>query len=251
MKLVLLRHGESEWNRKNLFTGWTDIPLSEQGKLEAKQAGKLLKENDLDFDICYTSYLKRAIDTLHIVLKEMDRQWLPEIKSWRLNEQHYGRLQGLNKSETAKRYGEEQVKNWRRSFDIRPPMLTRGSEQDPATQEMYQRITNCTLPLGESLKDVSERVFKLFSLEIAEKIVNGSRVLIVSHGNCLRALLMKFEGLSPEEIASVNVPTGIPLVCEVDDRLNLINKTYLGDPSVIEKSIGQVEAQGKISFHLE
>lgn len=245
MKLVLLRHGESEWNRENLFTGWTDVDLSETGRREASEAGRLLREGGYDFDLCYTSYLKRAIHTLDLTLDRMDRVWLPVVKTWILNERHYGALQGLNKAETAQKYGEAQVKIWRRSFDVRPPALTREDPRSPMRQRMYEGIDPEKLPLCESLKDAIARVIPCYEREILPEIRRGKRVLIAAHGNSLRALVMYFDGLSEQEITRVNIPTGIPLVYELDDDLKPIKKYYLGDPELVRAKIGRVAAQGR------
>ncbi|MDO5293896.1 MAG: 2,3-diphosphoglycerate-dependent phosphoglycerate mutase [bacterium] len=244
MKLVLLRHGESVWNKENLFTGWTDVELSDKGKEEAKEAGRILKENGYDFDICYTSYLKRAIHTLNLALDEMDRAWLPVIKSWKLNERHYGALQGLNKSETALKYGEEQVKIWRRSFDVNPPSLDDNDERNPRVQEQYRKEEQSLLPLGESLKDTIARVVPYYEKNILQNMLEGKRVIIAAHGNSIRALVKYFEKLSEEEIVTINIPTGVPLVYEFDDQGNFISKQYLGDQSLIEAKMKAVAKQG-------
>lgn len=235
MKLVLVRHGESEWNRLNLFTGWHDVELSEKGRQEATQSGRLLKEGGFDFDVCYTSYLKRAIHTLNIVLEQMDREWLPVIKSWRLNERHYGALQGLNKAETAEKYGEAQVKLWRRSFDVPPPGLDADDPRNPALQEQYRYEDKSELPLAESLKDTIRRALPYFQNVIEKDMLAGRRVLIASHGNSLRALVKHFDKLSDEEIVAVNIPTGVPLVYEFDERFQVLEKHYLGDQDEIQK----------------
>lgn len=245
MKLVLLRHGESIWNLENLFTGWTDVDLSDTGVVEAIKAGELLLSEGYDFDICYTSFLKRSIHTLNLVLEQMDRQWLPVIKSWKLNERHYGALQGLNKSETADKYGEEQVQIWRRSFDISPPSLDLSDERNPALQEMYRKVDAKDLPLTESLKDTIERTIPYFEEEIKPKMLEGDRVLIAAHGNSLRALVMYFEDLSPDEIMKINIPTGVPLVYEFDKKFKVIRKQYLGDADAIAAKMQKVSNQGK------
>ena len=228
MNLVLIRHGESEWNKLNLFTGWTDVDLSEKGHEEAKSAGKLLKAEGYDFDVCYTSILKRAIHTLNHVLDEMDRAWLPVIKSYKLNERHYGALQGLNKAETAAKYGDEQVKIWRRSYDVKPPALEPTDERAPMNQEMFRGIDPAELPLNESLETTVARVVPYFENVIKEDMKAGKRVLIAAHGNSLRALVKYFENLSNDEIVGVNIPTGSPLVYEFDDNFNVVNHYYLG-----------------------
>ncbi len=243
--LVLIRHGESVWNKANLFTGWTDVDLSENGKNEADLAGKTLKENGYDFDICYTSYLKRAIHTLNHVLEALDLEYLPVIKNWRLNERHYGALQGLNKSETAEKYGEDQVKIWRRSFDVRPPVLEKTDERAPINQKMYSKENPNELPLTESLEDTIKRVVPYYENEIKPHLENNEKVLIVAHGNSLRALVMYLEHLTKEEIIGLNIPTGIPLVIEFDDNFNVVKKEFLGDQSLIAAKMNQVANQGK------
>ena len=228
MKLVLIRHGESEWNKLNLFTGWTDVDLSEKGHEEAKNAGRLLKAEGYDFDVCYTSILKRAIHTLNHVLDEMDRAWLPVVKSYKLNERHYGALQGLNKAETAEKYGDEQVKIWRRSYDVKPPALEPTDERAPQNQEMFRGIDPAELPLNESLETTVARVVPYFENVIKEDMKAGKRVLIAAHGNSLRALVKYFDNLSNDEIIGVNIPTGSPLVYEFDDNFNVVKHYYLG-----------------------
>ena len=240
MKLVLIRHGESEWNKLNLFTGWTDVGLSEKGIIEANEAGFLLKENNFDFDVCYCSYLKRAINTLNIVLERMDRQWLPVIKTWKLNERHYGALQGLNKAETAEKYGEEQVKLWRRSFDVPPPALDKDDKRCPHNQAPYRNVDKSELPYNESLKDTIERVIPYYEEVIKKDMLDGKRVLITAHGNSLRALVKYLDNLTDEEIISVNIPTGIPLVYEFDDNFKVTNKYYLGNQDEINAKINSV-----------
>ena len=244
--LVLLRHGESVWNQKNLFTGWTDVDLSELGKEEACEAGRLLLENGFEFDICYTSYLKRAIHTLNLVLEELDTEWLPVIKTWKLNERHYGALQGLNKAETAEKYGEQQVKLWRRSFDVRPPMLHPEDERNPALQKHYRNVEKDQLPLAESLKDTFSRVIPYFKEQIQPQILAGKCVLITAHGNSLRALIMYLENLSSQDVISLNLPTGVPLVYHLDDHLFPVHKEYLGDSELIAKRTKEVIQQGNI-----
>lgn len=245
-KLVLVRHGESEWNRLNLFTGWTDVDLSDKGRLEAAEGGRVLKAEGYDFDVCYTSYLKRAIHTLNLLLESMDREWLPVIKSWKLNERHYGALQGLNKAETAAKYGEDQVKIWRRSFDISPPELEETDERNPRLQDQYRETEDKSLlPLTESLAITIERAVPYFNDVILPDINAGKRVLIAAHGNSLRALVKYFENLSDEEIIGVNIPTGVPLVYEFDDDMNFLNKYYLGDQEAIKAKMDSVANQGK------
>lgn len=245
MKLVLIRHGESEWNKLNLFTGWTDVNLSEKGIEEANEAGILLKENGYDFDVCYCSYLKRAINTLNIVLSRMDRLWLPVIKTWRLNERHYGALQGLNKAETAEKYGEEQVKLWRRSYDVPPPALDENDERCPHLQDAYRDVDKSLLPLSESLEITVQRAVPYFEEVIKKDMLDGKRVLIAAHGNSLRALVKYFEGMSNEEIINLNIPTGVPLVYEFDNDFKVINKYYLGNQDEINSKINSVANQSK------
>ncbi len=245
MKLVLIRHGESEWNKQNLFTGWMDVELSETGMAEAKSAGKLLRSKGYDFDICYTSYLRRAIHTLNSVLEQLDREWLPVVKTWKLNERHYGALQGLNKAETARKYGDDQVKIWRRSFDVQPPSLEEGDERNPRTQEQYRNEDKAQLPLCESLKDTIARVIPYFQEVIEKDMKSGKRVLIAAHGNSIRALVKYFDNLSEDEIMEVNIPTGVPLVYEFDDNFKTIRKYYLGDSAAIKAKMESVANQGK------
>ena len=245
MKLVLLRHGESVWNKENLFTGWTDVDLSETGRAEAVEAGKVLKAEGFDFDVCYTSYLKRAIHTLNITLEGMDREWLPVIKSWKLNERHYGALQGLNKAETAEKYGEEQVKKWRRSYDIPPPALDPKDERNPARQIQYSGVDPKDLPLTESLKDTVARAVPYFEAEIKPRMLKGERVIIAAHGNSLRALVKVFENMSDDDIVGVNIPTAVPLVYEFDRDFNVVSKRYLGDQEKINAKVNAVANQAK------
>ncbi len=245
MKLVIIRHGESEWNKQNLFTGWVDVDLSAKGQEEAKAAGKLLKENGYDFDLCYTSYLKRAIHTLNYALDQMDLAWLPVVKTWKLNERHYGALQGLNKAETAEKYGEDQVKIWRRSFDIRPPRLDEEDAQNPQNQKQYREFKKAQLPLCESLKDTIDRVIPYFNEVIKKDMLAGKRVLIAAHGNSIRSLVKYLDNLSEQEIIEVNIPTGVPLVYEFDPEFKVINKYYLGDQEAVKAQMEQVARQGK------
>ena len=245
MKLVLVRHGESEWNKLNLFTGWTDVDLSEKGHEEAKEGGRLLKAEGYDFDICYTSYLKRAIHTLNHILDEMDRNWLPVVKAWQLNERHYGALQGLNKAETAEKYGEDQVKIWRRSFDITPPELEPTDERAPQNQDMFRTVDRDKLPLTESLKITIERAVPYFNDVIKKDMEAGKRVIIAAHGNSLRALVKYFDNISDEDIIGVNIPTGVPLVYEFDDSFKAVNHYYLGDQEALKKKMEAVANQGK------
>jgi 2,3-bisphosphoglycerate-dependent phosphoglycerate mutase len=245
MKLVLVRHGESEWNKLNLFTGWHDVDLSEKGHEEAKQGGKILKEEGYDFDVAYTSYLKRAIHTLNHILDEMDRNWIPVNKCWQLNERHYGALQGLNKSETAEKYGEEQVKIWRRSFDVKPPALEPTSPEAPQNQEMFRDVDPAKLPLHESLETTIERAVPFFNEVIKKDMEAGKRVIIAAHGNSLRALVKYFDNISDEDIIGVNIPTGVPLVYEFDDNFKAINHYYLGDQEALKAKMEAVANQGK------
>ena len=244
-KLVLVRHGESEWNKLNLFTGWTDVELSEKGREEAKSAGLLLKQEGYDFDICYTSYLKRAIHTLNGILDEMDRAWLPVIKTWKLNERHYGDLQGKNKAEAAAKFGDEQVKIWRRSFDVNPPVLSDDDERSAKKQAMYRDVDESFLPQNESLETTIERVVPYFLEEIKPQMKAGKRVIIAAHGNSLRALVKYLDNLTPEEILEVNIPTGTPLVYEFDDHFNVARHYYLGDQKAIAAKMNAVANQGK------
>lgn len=248
MKLVVVRHGQSEWNKKNLFTGWTDVPLSEKGIAESFHAGELLKEEGYDFDIAYTSYLKRAINTLDNILDVMDRSWIPVIKSWRLNERHYGALQGLNKEKTAEKYGEEQVHIWRRSYDVLPPAMDLGDVKAPRNLLAYRDVVDKDeLPLHESLKETIARVVPYFEEEIKPKMEEGKRVIISAHGNSIRALVKYLEDLDSDEIMEVNIPTGIPLIYEFDEDFNVTDRYYLGDQERVEAEKERVEEQGKKS----
>jgi 2,3-bisphosphoglycerate-dependent phosphoglycerate mutase len=244
-KLVVVRHGESTWNKENRFTGWTDVDLSEKGKEEAKKAGEILKAEGFEFDLAYTSVLKRAIRTLWYVLDEMDLMWIPVIRDWRLNERHYGALQGLNKAETAARHGEEQVKIWRRSYDIQPPALEESDERFPGRDPRYGNLTADQLPKTECLKDTVARFLPLWKNEISSDIKSGKKVLIVAHGNSLRALVKYLDNIPDDEIVGLNIPTGIPLVYELDDDLKPIKHYYLGDPEEIAKAQQAVANQGK------
>ncbi len=244
IKLVLLRHGQSTWNRENRFTGWTDVPLTEQGVEEAKKAAKALKENNISFDIIFTSVLKRATDTTDIVLKEMKLE-APVHQSWRLNERHYGALQGLNKAEMAQKYGEEQVLKWRRSYDIRPPALDKKDKRWPGNDPKYSSLGKECLPLNESLKDTVARVMPYWNEEIVPALKQGKKVLVSASGNSLRALVKHIDNISEDKIVEFNIPTGIPLVYELDDNLKPIKHYFLGDPAEIEKAIKVVEQQGK------
>ena len=245
MRLVLLRHGESVWNKENLFTGWTDVDLSDKGREEARAAGRLMREEGLDFDVCYTSFLKRAIHTLNLALEEMDREWLPVVKAWQLNERHYGALQGLNKADTAAKYGEEQVKIWRRSYATPPPELSPEDERNPANQEMFRTVPKECLPLTESLKETVARAVPYFDEEIKPRMLAGERVLIAAHGNSLRALVKVFDGMSEDEIVGVNIPTGVPLVYDFDRDINVDSKRYLGDQDAVAAKMNAVANQGK------
>jgi len=244
-KLVLLRHGESEWNKQNRFSGWTDVDLSDQGILEAQKAGKLLKENGFTFDIAFTSVLKRGIRTLWIVLDELDLMWIPVFKSWRLNERHYGALQGFYKAKMAAELGEEQVLIWRRSYDIPPPPLKTTDPRYPGTDVRYKDLDPKEIPLSECLKDTVERFLPYWHETIAPAIKNGKEILISAHGNSLRALVKYLDNVSEEEIVTLNIPTGVPLIYELDDDLKPIKHYYLGDQETIQQAIEAVENQGK------
>ncbi len=244
-KLVLLRHGESEWNKLNLFTGWTDVDLTEKGREEAAEAGRLLKEGGFTFDIAYTSVLKRAIRTLNIVLDVMDLMWIPDVKSWRLNERHYGALQGLNKAETAKKYGDEQVLLWRRSYDVPPPALDENDERYPGKDPRYAGLKKEEIPLTESLKDTVARFVPYWENTIVPTVKSGKKVIIAAHGNSLRALVKYLDNMSEEEIVKLNIPTGVPLVYELDDELKPVKHYYLGDQEAIAKRINAVANQTK------
>jgi 2,3-bisphosphoglycerate-dependent phosphoglycerate mutase len=248
-KLVLLRHGESIWNRENRFTGWTDVDLSEKGIEEAHAAGKLLLKDTFDFDIAYTSLLKRAIRTLWIILDEMDLMWIPVERSWRMNERHYGALQGLNKAETAAQYGEEQVKIWRRSYAIHPPALEENDPRHPRFDERYRDLSPTELPTTECLKDTVGRFLPYWHQTIAPAIRNGKRVLISAHGNSLRALVKYLDNISDHDIVELNIPTGIPLVYELNDDLTPIRHYYLGDQADLERAIAAVKQQGMRKVH--
>lgn len=244
-KLVLVRHGESDWNRENRFTGWTDVDLSDTGVAEAHEGGKLLREGGYVFDVAYTSVLKRAIRTLDIVLREIDQVWLPVHKTWRLNERHYGALQGLNKAETAARHGEEQVHIWRRSYDVPPPELEPNDPRNPRSDARYKDVPLKDLPLTECLKDTVERFLPYWFEVVAPAIHSGRRVLIAAHGNSLRALVKYLDNIPDAEIVGLNIPTGVPLVYELDDYLNPVKHYYLGDQDALKKKMEAVAAQGK------
>ncbi len=245
IKLVLLRHGESQWNRENRFTGWRDIDLSEKGLVEAKSAGKLLQQEGFVFDVAYTSVLKRAIRTLWYVLDAMDLMWIPVLKSWRLNERHYGSLQGLNKSETAEQHGEEQVLIWRRSYDTPPPPLEKNDQRYPGNDPRYASLAPEEIPVTECLKDTVARFLPIWHEEIAPQIRAGRKVIIAAHGNSLRALVKYLDNVSDEDIVGLNIPTGIPLVYELDDDLKPLRSYYLGDQEELRKAIDAVAGQGK------
>ncbi len=244
-KLVVIRHGQSEWNKTNRFTGWTDVDLTEQGRLEAKKAGEVLKKEGFTFELAYTSVLKRAIKTLHIILEEMDLMWIPVVKSWRLNERHYGDLQGLNKQEMAAKVGEEQVQIWRRSYDVPPPELAVDDERHMEKHPCYVSFDGEKFPQTECLKDTVARFLPYWENEIAPKIKDGVKIIIAAHGNSLRALVKHLDKIPDEEIVSYNIPTGIPLVYELDEDLKPLKSYYLGDPEVVKKLQDAVAHQGK------
>jgi len=245
LKLVLLRHGESVWNKENKFTGWTDVDLSEKGVKEAKSAGQLLKKDGYTFDMAFTSVLKRAIRTLWLVMDEMDLMWIPVVRSWRLNERHYGGLQGLNKSEMAKKYGDEQVLIWRRSYNICPPELEKSDPRFPGNDPKYKDLKEDELPVTESLESTVNRFVPYWTECIAPCVKEGKKVLIAAHGNSLRALVKYIDGVSEEDILKLNIPTGIPLVYELDENLKPIRHYYLGDQEAIKKAADAVANQGK------
>jgi 2,3-bisphosphoglycerate-dependent phosphoglycerate mutase len=244
-KLVLLRHGESLWNKENRFTGWTDVDLTETGVQEAVAAGKLLKANGYVFDVAHTSVLKRAIRTLNLTLDQLDLQWIPVKKSWRLNERHYGGLQGLNKAETAARHGEDQVFIWRRSYDIPPPALDLSDERHPSRDPRYQEVAAKDLPSTEALKNTVERFVPYWNESIVPDLMGGKRVLIAAHGNSIRALIKYLENMPDSEIVELNIPTAVPLVYELTDELKPIRRYYLGDQDEIARKASAVAAQGK------
>ena len=244
-KLVLVRHGESVWNKENLFTGWTDVDLSEKGVEEAAEGGRVLKEEGYVFDIAFTSVLKRAIRTLWIVQDEMDLMWIPVTRDWRLNERHYGALQGLNKAEMSEKFGEEQVKIWRRSYDTRPPALEETDPRNPAMDPRYQELKKEQVPLTECLKDTVARFLPCWHELIAPTVRSGKRVLIAAHGNSLRALLKYLDKIPDDVIPEVNIPTGMPLVYELEDDLKPIKNYYLGDPEKVKKAMEAVASQAK------
>ncbi|MEO0615297.1 MAG: 2,3-diphosphoglycerate-dependent phosphoglycerate mutase [Pseudomonadota bacterium] len=242
-RLVLCRHGQSDWNRKNLFTGWTDVDLTDTGITEAREAGRTLRDQGFRFDIAYTSVLKRAIRTLWLVLDEMDLMWIPVARAWELNERHYGALQGLNKAETAAKYGDEQVHIWRRSYDTPPPVLEADDERHPSHDPRYAGIEG--LPASESLKTTLERVAPYWDTQIAPTLAAGKDVLIAAHGNSLRALVKMLDGVSDEDITGFNIPTGIPMAYTLDDDLKPLSREFLGDPEAVAKAAAAVANQGK------
>ena len=244
-EVVLLRHGESTWNKENRFTGWTDVDLSEKGVAEAHDAGKLLKEGGFTFDLAYTSVLKRAIRTLWIVLDDMDLMWIPEVRSWRLNERHYGALQGLNKAETAEKYGDAQVKLWRRSYITRPPALLKSDERWPGHDPRYADVPEADLPLTECLKDTVARFVPYWEETIAPSVKAGRKVIVAAHGNSIRALVKYLDNISDDDITELNIPTGIPLVYQLDERLRPVSHAYLGDPEAVARAAAAVADQAK------
>lgn len=244
-KIVLLRHGESEWNLANRFTGWTDVDLTEKGIKEATDAGKVLKEKGFVFDIAYTSVLKRALRTMWIALDQMDLLWIPFVKSWRLNERHYGGLQGLNKAETAAKHGEEKVLIWRRSYDVPPPELEKNDDRYPGNDPRYAGMEEKDIPTTECLKDTVDRFLPFWHETIAPTIKEGKKVLIAAHGNSLRALVKYLDNLSEEEVIKLNIPTGLPLVYELDQDLKPIKSYYIGDEEAVKKAMEAVANQGK------
>ena len=244
-KVILLRHGESVWNKENRFTGWTDVDLTEKGVDEAKQAGELMRDAGFVFDLAHTSVLKRAIKTLWLALEQLDLMWIPVLHSWRLNERHYGALQGLNKAETAAKFGEQQVLAWRRSYDVPPPALAPDDARCPGGDPRYRGLASNQVPLTECLKDTVARVLPYWNQAIAPDLRAGKRVLIAAHGNSLRALVKYLDKVSDQDIVGLNIPTGVPLVYELDDVLKPIRHYYLGDPAEVEKAMQAVASQGK------
>ena len=245
-RLVLMRHGESTWNKENRFTGWTDVPLSEKGVEEALKSGKVLKEQGFDFKFAYTSYLSRAIKTLWLVLEQMDLMYIPVEKSWRLNEKHYGELQGLNKTETTVKYGDEQVLLWRRSFDVPPQPLSEEDSRNPRLDKRFADVDSQLLPLTESLKEVIDRMIPYWEHSIRKSLEKYSEIIVAAHGNSLRALVMYLKKMSREEIIAFNIPTGIPYLFEFDDQMNLIRDYFIGEPEEIKKLMEVVVNQGKM-----
>ena len=244
-KVILIRHGESEWNKENRFTGWTDVPLSEKGTAEAREAGKLLKREGVLFDLAFTSVLKRAIKTLWLTLEEMDLMWIPVTRSWRLNERHYGALQGLNKAETAAKYGDEQVKIWRRSYDVRPPLLEKNDERHPGKDPRYASLAPAELPDGECLADTVARVLPYWEETIVPEIRAGKKVVIAAHGNSLRALVKYLDAISEKDVLELNIPTGVPLLYELGADMKPLGHRYLGDQEAIAKAQAAVADQGR------
>ncbi len=244
-RVVLLRHGESTWNKENRFTGWTDVPLSERGMAEAREAGRLMKKEGYLFDTAYTSVLRRAVDTLRLALEEMRLASIPVVQSWRLNERHYGALQGLNKAETAAKYGEQQILQWRRSYDVPPPPLTKDDERYPGKDPCYAALKPSELPLTECLKDTVARFLPYWHETIAPAVKAGQRVLIAAHGNSLRALVKHLDQISDDKIIDLNIPTGIPLIYELNDGLTPIRSFYLGDPEAVKRATQAVADQSK------
>lgn len=244
-KIVLLRHGESTWNKENLFTGWTDVDLSEKGFHEAHEAGRVLKEQGYVFDVAFTSVLKRAIRTLWIALDEMDLMWIPVLNDWRLNERHYGALQGLNKAQTAEKYGEAQVKVWRRSYDIQPPALEEKDPRYPGHDPRYKDLAKDHIPFTECLKDTVARFLPCWHERIVPMVQSGKRVLIAAHGNSLRALVKYLDNIPDDVIPELNIPTGMPLVYELDNSLKPLKSYYLGDPEKVKEAMAAVANQGK------
>lgn len=244
-KLVIVRHGESTWNKENRFTGWTDVDLSEKGSEEARQAGRTLRKQGYTFDVAHVSVLKRAIRTLWILLDEMDLMWIPVHNFWRLNERHYGALQGLDKAEMAAKFGEEQVKIWRRSYDVQPPALDPGDPRHPRHDPRYAGLAPRELPLTECLKDTVARFLPYWHENLAPAVRSGQRVLVAAHGNTIRALVKYLDDVSDQDIVGINIPTGIPLVYELDADLRPIQREYLGDPDLVAQAMAQVAAQGK------
>jgi 2,3-bisphosphoglycerate-dependent phosphoglycerate mutase len=247
MKLVLLRHGESIWNREGKFTGWTDVDLSDRGAAEAKEAGKMLRENGYSFDVAFTSVLKRAIRTLWLAMDEMDLMWIPVYRSWRLNERHYGALQGRYKAELSAEVGEEQVHIWRRSYDVRPPALERTDPRYPGNEPKYRELSEDEMPLTESLKDTVARFMPYWNEVLAPTLRAGKHVLVSAHGNSLRAMVKYLDNISDKEIVDLNIPTGIPLVYEIDEKLKPLTHFYLGDAENVRRAISEVVRQGQVS----
>jgi 2,3-bisphosphoglycerate-dependent phosphoglycerate mutase len=244
-KVVLIRHGESVWNKENRFTGWTDVDLTEKGMEEAIKAGQLMKKEGFQFEVAFTSYLKRAVKTLNNVLDQMDLDWIPVQKSWRLNEKHYGMLQGLNKVETAEKYGDEQVLVWRRSYDVPPTALEKNDERSPFSDLRYKDVPSSYLPLTESLKETVDRILPYWQDTIYPSLKKHDHILVAAHGNSLRGIIKYLKNISNEDIISLNLPTAVPYVFEFDDDLNLVNDYFLGDPEEIKKLMDAVANQGK------